>query len=448
MASRKKRALTPEEQLKAALVSENEWPYEVPENWCWVRLGSCISKSIEKSNTCDSNVPYVGLENIESGAGIASYNDASGTKSIKSVFHTGQILYGRLRPYLNKHDVAKDDGVCSTDILVYDTSGCVEAQYVNLFFDMKELIEFAARRSKGINLPRVSPTEIAGAPFPLPPLPEQRRIISLIERHFSKPGEAETKLREVIDSSEQKWAAILHKAFCGDLCSHCSEEQPWPRVQIGKMVSGLKYGTSEKSNYDNDGIPVLRIPNVSSSYVDLDDMKYLAHSDVKPADLLQEGDILMIRSNGSRDLVGRCAVVPALDASHTYASFLIRIRPSDKVDSQYLWYFLQSPDAKAQLFTKAKSSSGIHNINSKEIGATVMPLPALKTQHEIVQIFDTLYERENGVRLAAMISLNLVRMTRKSILSKALHGELGTNDPYEPSSKELLASIIDGNASN
>ena len=150
----------------------------------------------------------------------------------------------------------------------------------------------------------------------------------------------------------------------------------------------------------------------------------------------------MIRSNGSRDLVGRCAVVPTLDEEYTYASFLIRIRPSDRVDSKYLWYYLQSPDAKAQLFTKAKSSSGIHNINSKEIGATIMPLPAMDKQHAIVQALDALFDSERDVLSTATIALDRIRMTRESILNKALRGELGTNDPDEPSSKELFAGIL------
>jgi len=284
-------------------------------------------------------------------------------------------------------------------------------------------------------------------PMPLPPLYEQRRIASRIDWLFAKLDDAEAELREVIESSEQRQAAILHRAFSGKLTLRSDDSnQVWPRVAVGTIASGLKYGTSEKSTYENNGMPVLRIPNVSSSHVDLGDMKYLSHSDVKPSDTLQEGDILMIRSNGSRDLVGRCAVVPALDEAYAYASFLIRIRPSDKVDPNYLWYFLQSPDAKAQLFTKAKSSSGIHNINSKEIGATIMPLPSLDSQREIVRILDTLFDRENKARSGGIDVLDTIRVTRESILSKALRGELGTNDPDEPSSKELLSSILSGNA--
>lgn len=447
MAARKKCALTPEEQLEAALVPEEEWPYELPDNWCWVRLGTCISKSTEKSNTNDPAVLYVGLENFESGVGIAGYANASGAKSVKSVFRPGQILYGRLRPYLNKHDVAKVEGVCSTDILVYEPNECAEAQYVDLFLDTKEFIEHAVGHSKGINLPRVSSTEIEAAFFPLPPLHEQRRIASRLEWLFSKLDDAEAELREVIESSEQRQASILHRAFSGKLTLRSDDSnQVWPRVAVGTIASGLKYGTSEKSTYENNGMPVLRIPNVSSSHVDLGDMKYLSHNDVKPADTLQEGDILMIRSNGSRDLVGRCAVVPALDEPYAYASFLIRIRPSDKVDPYYLWYFLQSPDAKAQLFTKAKSSSGIHNINSKEIGATIMPLPSLDMQRKIVRILNAFFDSENKARSGATDALDAIRMTRESILSKALRGELVTNDPAEPSSKKLLASILSGNA--
>ena len=419
-------------------LSQSEQPYEVPNNWIWTRLGGCITRSKEKALQPDSSMPYVGLDNMQSGFGIVEYIEALGLKSEKNVFHPGQILYGRLRPYLNKHDVAQVEGMCSTDILVYDVEQAALPKYINYFMNMPYFIAHSVEHSKGINLPRVSSHSIEELAFPLPPLEEQQRIVERIENLFSKLDDVETQLHCVIEESRLRQAAIIGKAFAGNL-SNTGEK--WEQVKVLQVVEGLKYGTSEKSDYNNDGLPVLRIPNVSQSRVDLDDMKFLSHCDVKPDDLLHEDDILMIRSNGSRDLVGRCAIVPKLDGDYTYASFLIRIRPSENVVPRYLWYYLQSSEAKSQLFNRAKSSSGIHNINSKEIGSTLMPLPPLGVQEQIVQYLDSMLEKEDEFSASVQNTLNTVSTIRQAILAKAMRGELGTNNPDDVSALELLAQM-------
>lgn len=452
MAARKKRALTPEEQLDAALVPESEWPYEVPDNWCWTRIRNIAdivtgnTPSKKRADYYGSSIPFFKPADLDAGRHVSEpseyLSEAGGEVArIVPAYSTAVCCIGSI----GKCGYLEVDGCTNQQINTAVPK--IDPLYLYYYMTSEYFVRQLWEKSSATTISIVNKGKMSEVCIPLPPLHEQRRIASRIEWLFAKLDDAEAELREVIDCSEQRRAAILHKAFTGELVSLGDDnERSRLHVPIREVVSGLKYGTSEKSTYDNEGMPVLRIPNVSSLHVDLNDMKYLAHSDVKPADMLQEGDILMIRSNGSRDLVGRCAVVPTLDEEYTYASFLIRIRPSDRVDSKYLWYYLQSPDAKAQLFTKAKSSSGIHNINSKEIGATIMPLPAMDKQHAIVQALDALFDSERDVRSTATIALDRIRMTRESVLNKTLRGELGTNDQNESNSKELLASIFSGNA--
>lgn len=460
MAARKKRTLTPEEQLEAALIPTDKWPYKVPDNWCWVNVGTLatLHRGVSYKKPDAQNTPGEKSVLILRGGNIGDgfidteadnvYVDES-LVSPSQIIRKGDIVIVAStgstkvigRAGISDKDYA--DVAFGAFLMLIRPINEINQEYLGYFFQSMFYRNRIRQLAAGVNINNIRADYITSMPIALPPLPEQRRIASRIECLFAKLDDAEAELREVINSSEQRQAAILHKAFNGELALRDDDDnQVWPRVTVRTIASGLKYGTSEKSTYENDGMPVLRIPNVSSSHVDLDDMKYLSHNDVKPADTLQEGDILMIRSNGSRDLVGRCAVVPALDEPYAYASFLIRIRPSDKVDPYYLWYFLQSPDAKAQLFTKAKSSSGIHNINSKEIGATIMPLPSLNRQREIVRELDAFFDSEKKARTGVAYALDMIRMTRESILSRALRGELGTNDPDEPSSKELLASVF------
>ena len=117
-------------------------------------------------------------------------------------------------------------------------------------------------------------------------------------------------------------------------------------------------------------------------------------SNIDDENQIHENDILIIRSNGSRDLVGKSVLVPRLSRSYTYASFLIRIQPTSVVVPQYLVVYLNSPECRAQMFKKAKSSAGINNINSKELGGIQIGLPSISEQREIVRILGIIFDKE------------------------------------------------------
>ena len=131
-----KKTLTQDELLAQTLVPEVEQPYEVPENWVWVRLGYVVTASNEKFDDFKNSngIKYVGLEHIEKDAGIIGYGSASDVKSLKNVFSEGDLLYGKLRPYLNKHDIIGFGGICSTDILVFKALSQTNIKLVNFSY--------------------------------------------------------------------------------------------------------------------------------------------------------------------------------------------------------------------------------------------------------------------------------------------------------------------------
>lgn len=182
----------------------------------------------------------------------------------------------------------------------------------------------------------------------------------------------------------------------------------------------------------------MRIPNIVDGILNFEDIKYLAHTDVDKANQIHENDILIIRSNGSRDLVGKCAIVPALEKEYAYASFLIRIKPSEQILPNYLVMYLNSTDARTQMFKKAKSSAGINNINSQELGAITISIPTIYEQSAIVTMLDSLFNKEQQVKSAAEAVLDQIDTMKKAILARAFRGELGTNDPTEEWVGELL----------
>lgn len=234
MSKKKKQELTAEERLQEALVPQEECPYEVPENWVWVELGYVVQTSKAKTDTFNSDVKYVGLEHMEKDGGVIGYGDATDLKSTKNLFSVGDVLYGKLRPYLNKHDVATFEGVCSTDILVFKSSEQCNINLVNYFMDLDYFIDLSVSNSKGINLPRVSQDVLLRFPFPLPPLPEQQRIVTQIETLFHKLDKAKELIKPSIDVKgvtnisgeiDHMKKSILARAFRGQLGTNDPKDQ-------------------------------------------------------------------------------------------------------------------------------------------------------------------------------------------------------------------------------
>lgn len=442
---KKKTALTIEERLQQALVPAEEQPYVVPENWVWVRLGAVCYASKEKSNDFSNDIKYVGLEHLEKDKGIVGFSSADKVKSTKNAFKEGQILYGRLRPYLNKHDITSFDGVCSTDILVFEATNLVANVLVDKFFNLPFFIEYVVSNSKGINLPRVSEETVLNTTFPLPPLSEQQRIVERIEELFAKLDEAKERLQEVAESFAVRKAAILHKAFTGELTKQWRLEngvsdESWEEKTIGEICSSLKYGTSKKSSDDGE-VVVLRMGNLQNGEIDWSNLAYTSDEEDIKKYLLKSGDVLFNRTN-SPELVGKTSIyrgeMPAI-----YAGYLIKLDyEKNIVVGDYLNYYLNSSKAKEYYMQVKTDGVSQSNINAKKIGEFEIPLPTLPEQHEIVRLIDDLLVREHSAQQAAEQALASIDLMKKSILARAFRGELGTNKASEASALELLKQVL------
>lgn len=253
-------------------------------------------------------------------------------------------------------------------------------------------------KTKVTSIPNLTLEIISNCLTPLPPtFDEQQRIVNRIETMFAKLDQAQEKAQSVLDSFETRKAAILHKAFTGQLRIDNEELaiEDWEEKKLGDIVNGFKYGVSDKCDYKNDGIQVLRISNVGDGTIDFTDLKYSERNNIEENYIVKENDILIIPSNGSRELVGKSALYNNIDKQFSYGSFLIKITPAKVVNPKYYVTFLNSDDAWNQMFNKAKSSSGIYNINTKELSEIKLKLPPLNYQLSIINCeFPRLHTRK------------------------------------------------------
>lgn len=200
----------------------------------------------------------------------------------------------------------------------------------------------------------------------------------------------------------------------------------WLWVKLGRVIEQPKYGTAEKCDYDFDGYGVLRIPNISKGIIDSEDMKYAPlEEDEASKYALQEGDILTIRSNGSIDLVGKCALIREPDTNFLHAGYLIRLRPYEAVaDSRYLLNVLSSVSLRSQIESKAKSTSGVNNINSGELQDLIIPICSTEEQKEIINEIESRLSVVDQLEQTINENLQKAEALRQSILKKAFRGEL------------------------
>ena len=172
---------------KKIVCIEDEVPFEIPNSWVWVRLGAIVDFS--KSQTISSSILdmdswILDLEDIEKDSGRLLQKKRMKdllSKSDKHLFYKGNVLYSKLRPYLNKVIVADEDGACTTEILAFDF-GHIYNKYAQAYLMSPFFVDYANSDSYGIKMPRLGSKKGNNALFPIPPLREQQRIVEKIEQ--------------------------------------------------------------------------------------------------------------------------------------------------------------------------------------------------------------------------------------------------------------------------
>ena len=196
----------------------------------------------------------------------------------------------------------------------------------------------------------------------------------------------------------------------------------WKWGRLADIALEMRYGTAKKCDYNIKGTPVLRIPNVSGGRIDLADMKFGVLTPREEKDLrLQCRDLLVVRSNGSLDLVGRAAEVGVKAEGMSFAGYLVRVRLcAVGIVSSYVWLVMNADHVRNQIEKPIRSAVGLKNVNSAELAALTIPVPPLAEQHRIVAKVDEL------TAICDRLAASVVKSddTRRCLLDALLHEAL------------------------
>ncbi|EGG1744360.1 4'-phosphopantetheinyl transferase [Salmonella enterica] len=258
----------------------------------------------------------------------------------------------------------------------------------------------------------------------IPSIREQKIIAEKLDTLLAQVDSTKARLEQIPQILKRFRQAVLAAVVNGKAVNIDTDENTL--TTLGNIAKNIKYGTSKKCSETQGSTAVLRIPNIGPGYIINSNLKYADFDQKELVTLtLKEGDLLLIRSNGSVDLVGKVAVISENDTEYLYAGYLIRVRlDKERAAPKYISYCLQSPQLRQVIENIARSTSGVNNINSKELASLEIPLTPLPEQHEIVRRVEQLFAWADTIEKQVNNALTRVNSLTQSILAKAFRGEL------------------------
>lgn len=456
---KKKETLTPEERLQATLVPESEQPYPVPGNWCWVKVGTISKvkggKRLPKGRTFleeKSDYPYIRVTDFDNESICienVKYIDSDTHMMIKNYTISSADIYISIAGTIGKVGIIPEElegaNLTENAAKITDINGAYQL-YLMLFLKSEVAQNQMKDSTISTTQPKLALFRIEDILLPLPPFSEQQRIVNRIESLFAKLDEAKQKAQDALGGFETRKAAILHKAFTGELTTQWRKEhgigmESWEKLKIGtyaQVKGGKRLPKGHKLVTERTAHPYLRIADFGDRTINDSDLHYITEdtfSQIKNYIINKEDVYISIVGS-----IGKAGVIPESLNGANLTENAARII-SSRTLPRYLSSFLSSPKAQNDIQNRIRSATlgKLSLLNIKDIET---PIPSIEEQTEIIRILDDLLAKEQQAKEAAEGVLEQIDLIKKSILARAFRGELGTNDPSEESAVELLKQVL------
>ena len=465
---------------------------ELPIGWVTTDLASVTKpRGLKIKPSSMGDAPFVGLENIEAHTmRLLAVGRTGDVKSAGSYFSRGDVLYGRLRPYLNKVYMPDFTGLASGEFIVFPSQNFLDNAYLKYFLNQVEFASYATRLNAG-DRPRVDFNQLADYPIPLPPLPEQHRIVAEVEKQFTRLDASGAALKRVQANLKRYRASVLKAACEGKLVPTEAElarytgrdyepadrllarilserrtrweseekrgrkykepveldtsdlpELPegWVWCNLGQLAfvgTGSTPLTSNQQFYQDGTVPWTTSGALNSPYVTAPN-GFVTLQAVRECNLsFYPPHTLLIAMYGEGRTRGKCSEL-LIQSTINQAIAAITMEYSASHSRQYAKLFL----SKNYEETRRMSFGGVQpNLNLGLVRQIAVPLPPLVEQLRIVAEVERHLSVIEQAEDAIEVNLARAKRLRQSILKQAFSGNLVPQDPNDEPASMLLECI-------
>lgn len=311
--------------------------------------------------------------------------------------------------------------------------------------------QFAFQAMRCIELPNKGYSRhfkfLKSSVFPVPPLPEQRRIAAKLDRLSERSANARDHLTRVTTLAARAKQAVLSAAVSGNLTKDWrkarSDHSKWRQCTLGEVASGFNYGSAAKSAKEGE-VPVLRMGNIQDGMLDWEDLVFTSDPDEIAKYRLKDGDVIFNRTN-SPALVGKTSVFRS-ERPAIFAGYLIRVECGPDLEPEFLNACLNSGIGREYCWRVKTDGVSQSNINAKKLKAFPFELPGIEEQQEIIRRIETVFAHIERLTKEACSAGHLLDRLDARLLAKAFQGKLVPQDPDDEPAEALLERIREAKA--
>jgi len=437
----------------------------LPQGWAWVQLGDVAEyingRAFKPTDWETSGRPIIRIQNLTSSKETINryslpidekFLIKDGDLLISWSATLGAFIYKGEEAVLNQH--------------IFKVKPYIDKLF--LFYLVTTYIASLKKEVHGTGMQHITKGKFEESPIPLPPAPEQIRIVSKIEELLTELDAGVASLKKVQAQLKRYRHAVLKAAFegrltqewredhegeieCNDViifkaddsqkCTNLAEGWVWTKVEkFGEVIGGLTKNQN-RSSYSLK-LPYLRVANVYSNRIDLSDIVEIG---VKESELnrllLERGDLLVVEGNGSLEQIGRVAIWEGQIAPCVHQNHIIKIRLNPKVSGKYVLYWLISQDGRQEITNVASSTSGLYTLSISKVQSLNVPLANFSEQIQIVTEIERHFSQIDHLEHTITTSLRQAETLRQSILKRAFEGKLVPQDPNDEPASILLERI-------
>ena len=393
----------------------------VPQGWRWVSLNDVCTEDrqvIDGQSDAAGVLPYVSLENIESVSGkIVLYAESnSSTQGISNCFRfdSEHVLYGKLRPYLNKVALPDFSGRCTTEAIPILPKPEIDREFLAWTLRRRETVDWAMTGKTGSRMPRVKMKHLMNLDIPLPPLAEQKRIVAVLNKQM-----AALERVEAVRALSSAWLREVFSSGVDNL------PHGWRWAKLGEVCQINPCRPKEFRRDDGDPTTFIPMGAVNGVAGKVDKSQTRPYREVKKGyTFFADGDILFAKITPCMQN-GKHFIASNLTDGVGFASTEFHVlRPDDFLLPRWVHFYLRQPSILKEATYHFTGTAGQQRVPGSFLKNLPCPLPPLPEQKRLVSALNAKMATTQKALTAAQAELEAITALPSALLRKAFNGAL------------------------